>query len=256
MSTLFGNLKEKTANMEAARDTVGGGSFVIDSDAYEMTLKAAFVGKAKSGANFMTVIFTRDGEDREYREDLYFTSGDEKGNLPYYVKNDKQFPLPGYTVVSDLCLILGGAPLEETDFEEKVLNVYDYEQKKELPKTVMVPVELLSKKLIVGIKKVLDVKQEKDASGNYVDTDQTRESNNIDKLFDLDTKMTVLEAMNQATEATFYTTWVEANKGKIQDNTKRAKKGDKPGQAGAAGAPPKASGAAASAPKKSLFGNK
>ena len=254
MSTLFGKLKEKTANMEAARDSVGGGSFVLESDIYEMYLKLAYVGKAKSGANFMTLILTREGEEREYREDVYFTSGDDKGNLPYYVKNDKQFPLPGYTIVSDLCLILGGAPLEETEFEEKVAKVYDYEAKAELPKTVMVPSELLGKKLLVGIQKILDVKQQKDASGNYVDTDETRESNSIDKLFDLDSRMTVLEAVNQAEEAVFYNTWIEANRGKVRDNTKRTKKGDKPTQGGNTGAPPKASGAAPSAPKKSLFG--
>lgn len=255
MSALFGNLKEKTQNMEAARDSVGGGGFVIDADAYEMTLKVAYVGQSKGGANMLTVIFDRDGND--YREDIYFTSSKEKGQLPYYVKNDKQFPLPGYSIVSDLCLILGGLPLEETSFEEKVVNVYDFDQKKELPKTVMVPVELIGKKLIVGVQRSTENKQAKDASGNYVNTGETRDVNNIDKLFDLDSKMTVLEAMNQATEPVFYDTWVAANKGKVRDNTKKG--GGAPAAGGTAGAPPKANGAASpagGAARPSLFGGK
>ncbi|AHC56575.1 putative single-stranded DNA-binding protein [Achromobacter phage JWDelta] len=253
MSTLFGNLKEKTQNMEAARDSVGGGGFVIDADAYEMTLKVAYVGQSKGGANFMSLIFDRDGTD--YREDVYFTSSKEKGQLPYYVKNDKQFPLPGYSIVSDLCLILGGTSLEDTEFEEKTVNVYDFDAKKELPKSVMVPVELLGKKIIVGVQRTTENKQVKDASGNYVNSGETRDVNNIDKLFDLESKMTVLEALNQAEKPVFYDTWIEANKGKVRDNTK---KGDKaaPTQ-GTAGAPPKAAAApAAGGARPSLFGKK
>ena len=254
MSTLFGNLKEKTQGMEQAQDRVFGGGYVIDSDIYEMTLKAAYVGQSSKGANFMHVIFKRDGEDTEYREDVYFTSGNDKGGTPYYEKNGKKLPLPGYTVISDLCLILGGAPLEETDFQEKTLKVYDPESKTEQPKSVMVPVELLDKKLLVGVLRSTEIKQAKDATGNYVDTDETRDTNSIDKLFDLESKRTVVEAMNGAEEAVFFNTWLETNKGKVIDRTK--KKDGKPGQSGAAGAPPKAAGAAASAPKKSLFGNK
>lgn len=255
MSNLFGNLKEKTQNMEAAQDRIGGGGFILDTDIYEMTVKVAYVGKAKSGADFMTVILTREGSDTEYREDLYFTSGNDKGNTPYYVKGDKQLPLPGYTVVSDLCLVLGGAPLEETEFEEKTVNVYDFDQKKELPKSVMVPTALVNGKCLVAIQKALETKQAKNAQGVYVDTDETRETNSIEKIMDLGSRLTVVEAMAQATEPVYHDAWLEKNKGKVYDKTK--KKGDgKPAPGGAAGAPPKAAGAAAPAARPSLFGKK
>lgn len=252
MTALFGNLKDKTKNMEAAVDRIGGGGYILDSDIYPMTLKMAYVGTAKSGATFISTIFTREGSDTEYREDLYITSGDEKGNLPYYVKNDKNFPLPGYTIVSDLCLVLGGVPLEETSFEEKTVNVYDMEAKKELPKSVMVPVDIIGKQCLLAIQKSLETKQVKGNNGEYVDSDETRETNNIEKVIDLDSRMTVVEAMANATEPVYHDTWLEKNKGKVYDKTK--KKGGKPSQ-GTAGAPPKAGGAAQTE-RPSLFGKK
>lgn len=252
MSTLFGNLKAKTEKMEAARDSVGG--FVVrDSDIYEAVLKLAYAGRSKGGANFLSLVFTMP-DGTEYKEDAYFTSGDDKGNLPYYTKGDKNFPLPGYTLVSDLLLITAGTSLEEAAFEEKVVNVYDAEAKKEMPKSVMVPVDALGKAVSIGIQKVLEVKQQKnEATGQYEDTAETREVNNIDKVFDTDSKFTVIEAQNNAEAPVFYDKWLEANKGKVRDNTKKKGSGNAAG--GAAGAPPKAGGAAA-APKTSLFGKK
>ena len=252
-NTLFGNLAAKTEKMEAARDSVGGFA-VRDSDIYAAVLKLAYAGRSKGGANFLSLVFTMP-DGTEYKEDAYFTSGDDKGNLPYYTKNDKHFPLPGYTLVSDLLLITAGTSLEEANFEEKVVNVYDAEAKKEMPKSVMVPVDALGKPVSIAIQKVLEVKQQKnEATGQYEDTAETREVNNIDKVFDTDSKFTVIEAQNNAEAPVFYDKWLEANKGKVRDNTKK-KGGGNAAAGGAAGAFPKAGGASA-APKQSLFGKK
>ena len=250
-NTLFGGLKAKTEKMEQARDSVGGFT-AKDSDIYGAVLKVAYAGKSKGGANFLSTVFVL-ADGSEYKEDLYFTSGDDKGNLPYYTKGDKQVPLPGYTIVSDLLLVTAGTSLEEANFEEKVVNVYDAEAKKELPKSVMVPVDAIGKNVSLAIQKILEVKQKKNEStGAYEDTDETRETNSIDKVFDTDSKFTVIEAQNSADEPVFWDKWLEANKGKVRDNTKKKGGGQ---QAGSNGAPPKA-GAAAPAPKTSLFAKK
>ncbi|QDH83937.1 hypothetical protein Axy10_053 [Achromobacter phage vB_AxyP_19-32_Axy10] len=257
MSTLFSSLADSTKGMEAAKDSLGGFR-ARESDLYDAILKVAYVGQSAGGANFMELVFTlADGTD--YKERQFFTSGKDKGQKPYYEKGDKKLPLPGYTIVSDLLRITAGTTLETTEFEEKQVNVYDADQKKDLPKAVMVPVEALGKKVTLGIQKVLEIKQKKnEATGEYEDTDETREINQIDKLFDTDSGLTVVEALtahqagNDKPEPVFRDEWLKANQGKTRDNTK---KGGAKGNAGAKEAP-KAAGATGGAPavKKSLFG--
>ena len=87
MSNLFGNLKDKTKNAEATKDSLGGGFGAKETDIYTGVVKVAYVGKADSGADWMQLIVedlkNSDGAPAgEYREQVYFTSGKEKGNKP------------------------------------------------------------------------------------------------------------------------------------------------------------------------------
>ena len=91
--SLFSNLKEKTKNVEAVKDSLGGGFGTKESDIYTGTVKVAYVGKADSGADWMQLIIENlkgsDGNDAgEFRTQVYFTSGNAKGNKPTYEKND------------------------------------------------------------------------------------------------------------------------------------------------------------------------
>ena len=85
--SLFGNLKEKTKNVEAAKDSLGGGGFgAKETDIYTGDVKVAYVGKADSGADWMQLIIenmkTSDGLDAgEFRAQGYFTSGNAKDEL-------------------------------------------------------------------------------------------------------------------------------------------------------------------------------
>ncbi len=85
MSNLFGNLKDKTKNAEETRDNLGGGFGAKETDIYTGDLKVAYVGKADSGADWMQIIIENlknsDGTPAgDYREQIYFTSGKEKGS--------------------------------------------------------------------------------------------------------------------------------------------------------------------------------
>jgi hypothetical protein len=146
-------------------------------------------------------------------------------------------------------------PLDEQAEEEKVVKIYDYEAKKDLPKSVPVLVDLIGKRIVLGIKKTKEDKSKKDASGNYQPTGETRDANNIDKVFHDPSLITVAEATaaaekNEAPVANFHKSWVDRNQGTVKDNTSTA--------AGAAGKPGKPGTAPAAggdaAPRKSLFG--
>lgn len=249
MSGIFGNLTND--GLEESQDRLGGFS-PLETDVYTGVIKALYAGESSGGAMSVSLIAEMGG--KEYRETFYVTNK-KKQNF-FYNKDDntKKVPLPGFTIVDDICLITTGKPLAEQESEEKVINIYDYDQKKEMPKAVPMLTGVIGQKISLGIVKQLENKNAKQGD-EYVATAETREINVVDKVFHPELKLTVAEARNgvDAADAKFQDAWVERNKGQTRDK-RTIKEG-----AGNTGAPPK-SGAAPTAgnaaPRKSLFGAK
>lgn len=250
--SLFANLN--TSGLEQSTDRLGGYS-CHESGSYTGKIKVAYAGKSAGGAHSVSLIVNLDNNGGEYRETLYITN--KNGQNFFLNKQDptKKVPLPGFTIIDDICLVTTGKPLSEQSTEDKIINIWDSEAKKELPKSVPVLTDLIGQTVTLGILKQLQNKSEK-VGNNYVPTAETREANVIDKVFHTETKMTVAEARQGAEAAKFHDSWVERNAGNTQD--KRTLKDGAGGQVGApkrAEAPsaPPQSGAPA---RKSLFGSK
>lgn len=245
MTSIFKDMT--TQGLEESQDRLGGFA-PIDTGIYEVTIKNLFAGKSASGANCLTLIAQLPGSDKEYKETIYFTN--KKGENFFINKNDdkKKSPLPGFTTVNDICLIATGKELTDQETEEKVVNIYDPDSKKELPKSVPVLTECIGQKIALGIVRALENKEVKNAAGEYEPTAEERENNFIDKVFHPEMKVTVVEARQGKKTGEFWDAWLKRNKGQVRD--RRSFKGDK------SGAPPKAGakGAVPTAPKKSLFG--
>lgn len=241
---MFNNLTD--AGLEKAEDRLGGGFSVRDTDIYTFKIKAAYAGKSAGGA--MNVSLICEDSQGEYRETIYITN--KKGEN-FFVKDGKKIPLPGFTIINDLCLIATNEPLSSQETEEKVIKLYDFEAKKEVPTAVPMIMSLVDAEVSFAIQKIIEDKNAKDDSGEYVPTGETREVNNIVKVFHTETKMTIVEAMNGAEEAKFWDAWVEKNQGKVYDkSTKDAKaQGGKP-------APRPTQGGAKEGGRPSLFGKK
>lgn len=249
MTTLFGNLKSD--GLEASTDNIGGGNFTRESDIYSGKIKMAYAGAAKSGARFVNLIVDLP-DGKEYKETVYVTN---KAGENFYLNksdNSKKVPLPGFTTLDDICLCATGKPLAEQDAEEKIVKIYDFEAKAELPTSVPVLIELLGQDISLAILKVTENKQAKNASGVYGATTETRDINSIDKVFNTDTHMTVVEARNKAAAPVFWDSWLERNKGKTRDKTSKVV--GTPGAPGAARSGPPQAGAAPV--RQSLFGKK
>lgn len=246
MNAMFGSLT--TDGLEEATDRLGG-SYVLDTDIYTGPIKAMYAGQSDGGARNVTVIVEAGG--REYRETCWITN--KKGENFFYNKNDpkKKVPLPGFTVIDDMCLVATGKPLAEQNTEEKVVMVYDRDAGKEIPKTVPMLVDALGQTVTIAIVRQLENKSEKDGNGEYQPIADTREVNFIDKVFDTASKMTVVEAKNGAEKATFHDSWLERNKGQTRD--KRTIKDGEGGNAGRPGASRAAPQAGQQQAKKSLF---
>lgn len=248
MSSLFGTLSND--GLEQSQDRLGGYQ-PLNTDIYTGTIKAAYAGKSDGGAQSVSLVVSVPGQ--EYRETVYVTNKlGENFFINQHDKN-KKVPLPGFTTIDDVCLIVTGKPLAEQDTEEKVIKLYDKDAQAELPKAVQMLVELLDKPISLAILKQLENKSVKDTAGVYQPTAETMEKNVIEKVFHPEMKITVAEARAGKDKAEFWPAWEERNKGKTRDKRKL-----KEGEAGAPGRPSKPMGAAAApaaAPaRKSLFG--
>lgn len=249
MNALFGSLT--TEGLEESSDRLGGFS-PLSTAIYSGNIKLAYAGQSTGGARNVTLVIDCDGQ--EHRETIYITN--KKGENFFLNKQDnsKKVPLPGFTTIDDLCLIVTGKPLAEQATEEKVVNVYDADAKREVPKSVPMLVDLLNQQASFAILKILENKSEKDSNGNYVATAETRDTNSIDKVFHTATMMTVVEARQGADEPKFYQSWDERNTGKVRDK-RDIKDGAASGNAGRPGANSAAPKAGQQSERKSLFAN-
>lgn len=238
----FGDLAVN--DMEEGKDTLGGGSRILETEVYDATIKLVYAGESSGGAKSVTVHLDIDGT--EYKETVYVTSGKEKGQKPFYEKDGKKIPLPGFTTANDLALLSTGKDLGSQDFEAKVVKLYDFESRAEVPTNVMVATSLLGLQVKVGILKIEKNKQVKEGNA-YVDTNDKVERNEINKIFHAETGKTVSEFTAKAESAEFLPKWKEKNSGKTVNKFKAVGSAGTPGQSGGSSA------GSAGGSSKSLF---
>lgn len=224
------------------KDFIGGGG-PVDSDVYKSTVALAYLEKSKGGALGVHLrLKTESG--REIRQTIWVTTGDMKGNVNYYLKDGERHYLPGFLAMNSLCLLTVGKELKEVAdaAEKKIVKVYDFTAKEEVPTEVPVLVEILNKEILAGVIKQIVDKNVKADDGTYVPSGETREENEIDKFFRARDGMTTAEIMAKAEEAVFVNTWSSKWSGQVKDRSTK--------QAGTAGAP---TAAATKKPSTSIF---
>lgn len=237
-------------NIADEKDFVGGNG-PLDSGLYTATVESAYIEKSQGGALGL-VLNLKTNAGQYVRQTLWMASGNAKGNKNYFEdRNGQKQYLPGFTHANSLALLTVGKEIGQLDTETKVMNVYNFEAKSEVPTKVEMVMDLVGQEVIVGlIKQTVDKNALNQTSGKYEPTGETREENEIDKIFRASDRMTTAEIRAQAEEAVFVDTWNEKWAGKVRDRAKGASKGlagvPKMGNAPAA--------AAASKPTTSLFG--
>lgn len=227
------------------KDSVGGGG-VLESGIYNCKIAMAYLSKAASGALGLVLTLKTDA-GRDLKQTLWMTSGTAKGCKNYYEKDGEKNYLPGFLHANSLALLTVGKEISQLETETKVVNVYSAEAKAEVPTKVEVLMDLLGQEIIAGVIKQTVDKTKKNEAGAYEPTGETRDENDIDKLFRAKDRMTTAEIRAQAETATFIDTWSNKWTGLTKNKAK--------GAAGTAGAPSAAAGAPAAAkkPTTSLF---
>ena len=230
------------------RDSVGGGG-LFDSGVYLFSIEYAFITKSDGGAMALN-LHLKTAEGRKLRSQQWMTSGTAKGCKNFYVDRDgkKQY-LPGFNMANAIALLTVGKEISALETEQKVINLYNAEAKAEVPTKVDMITELLGKELLAGVIKQAVDKTQKNDAGEYVPTGESREENEIDKIFRASDSKTTAEIRAQADEATFINTWKEKWTGKLRDRTSKDT-----GNKGTAGAPKSAGSATGTKkPTTSLF---
>lgn len=246
-----------SADITEDKDTLGGGGGkVFESDAYRGAITLAYLQKSKGGAlGLFVTLKTEAGE--EIKQAIYLTSGDDKGNKNYYEKDGVKSYLPGFNLGNSLALLTVGKEISALETETKVINLYNFESKAEVPTKVEMVTDLLGQEIIMGlVKQRANKNQKNEATGKYEPTADIVESNEIDKFFCakddyLNLTATEIKAQRagQTIEQPFFVAWLEKWKGQTKDRTI---KGALPASAPKAGAPKPAGGAGK--PANSLFG--
>lgn len=243
---MFNKLSDK--NLEQAHDVVSSGYSPVITDIYTAIVKMAYGITSSGGALGVHLSLYLPALGREYNETIYVS--DKSGNNYSIDKQSgKKRPLPGFTIINDLCLVTCDSPLASMETEDKLVPVYDYEEKKQVPTSVPVLTDLLGKEVYVAIFCKEENKKVKQDNGEYVATPETRMLNSIEKMMHNPSKMTVREAESGMDTATYYDAWLEANKGRVLDR-RTIKSGSSATTESSNSAPTK------QATKTSLFGKK
>lgn len=201
---LFSNLTND--GLEEQEDRVGGGRKVHPTNIYPATVTALFAGQAESGAQYVELVAKFDEGGDEYRERLFITN--KKGENFFTDKKDKtkKRPLPGFTLIDNLCLLTTDKPLCEQGTEERTFKVYDSSERKEVNKACDALVDVMGEKVYLGIKHEI-----RNGYKDGKDTNDKREENTISDVFHAELKLTVLEARNGKDTPEFFDAWLDTN---------------------------------------------
>jgi len=199
--------------------SLGGGSYLWDSGVYKTIVDMAYFDQSKGGAHSLNVtLLSEDG--KKLKQTIWFTNRKEEVHF-INQKGEKDY-LPGYTLANNLALIITGEDINEAfeNSEKKMVNVYDFNEKKEKPTEKSVATSLLGKQIKAAVLKQTVNKRVNDGSGTYVDSAETRDENQLKEFYFPDSDLTVVEKAKDATEALMMPKWAERNTGKTLNRVK------------------------------------
>jgi hypothetical protein len=246
MTDLFAGL-ESDKTIENETDYVA--SSVLESGLYDFTIDMAFMTVADSGAKCLNLRL-KHGNDQDFRQNLYVTSGTKKGCKNFFTdKNGKNRYLPGFNIANALCLLTVKTEIGKQTATEKVINLWNKELKKETPTPVQMITALTGQKFIGGVVKQTVDKTTKDAAtAKYVPTGETRDENDMDKIFRASDGLTVAEIRAKVTESVYKGTWAKTNTDVTRNRAKGAAAPGSPAAAAGANTGAVAGGAPGAAP--------
>lgn len=244
MNNMFANTEAVKGDVE--EDRVGGGGGPLSTDIYPGKIKGVYCGKAENSQSrsvtvMVDVMVAGKAVPKTFTE--WVTNREGKAT---YTKDGQTHNLPGYNRINALCMLLTGKDITEMEVEERVLAIYDFDQSKDVNKSVPCFADLHGEEIQMAIQEVIEFKQKKNESTNqYEDTDETRSINNVVKFMPAEKPVTLSELKQYAEnlgadwdevlseyqipnvvgkypeeDCAYSTKWLEVNRGQPWDKTK------------------------------------
>ncbi len=202
--------------IEKAADSLGGGSFILESNIYPFKVDIAYIDKSSFGSTTLEVRYEGVGDNKKsYRESIPLTDND--GNFEVKDKDGTLRPYYGFTKANALLQVLIGKELHEVETREAVVKLYDFNAKAEVQVPREVLTELKGLPVQLGITK--NVNNKKVLVGKEWKPDPTgaiKEVNKTHTAFRYVDMMTAAEIERDATEAKFKEKWLEKFEGTTQ----------------------------------------
>ena len=242
--------KQGDSSVQKSQDRVGG--FVpIPSGIYEAVIKQLWFGEYGSGAAYMDLQLEAAG--KTFRERILLS--DRNGNN-FWTKDGKNTFFDGFMALDAICLFLTGEDFDANmgNIENKMVKVYNADQKKEVPTEVPVLANVLGETIKVAIlHRKVDVTQKVEENGKtvYKPTGEFREENTLSKVLDVDTNRTVTEIIDEVESPVYADAWVARWAGKVSNEAKGVA-----GGGGTAGKPGASGGGASKGRGSGMFGKK
>lgn len=184
-----------------------------ETDVYSAAIKMAYVDQSARGAYFVHLeLEFKDNSTMRY--DLYYTN---KNGDTRWSKNGRSGNMPGFNKLRGLVAVTLGLDKEFAELLPQTKKVEVLEKGKVVLDDKAVLVELIGKKVLVGITKELTNPGVKNDKGGYDPGPGTRESNEIERFYQAPKGFTVKELTEGADTPEFVTKWLKKNKGKAID---------------------------------------
>ena len=243
---MFSKFKASADGVVQDADRMGGFS-LKETGVYDATVKLIYFGEYKSGAQFAEAHFDIDGHMHRERLNISTKTGE---NTYTDTKTNKPKFLPSFETLNDIAIVTTGEEFTDLvdQIEEKTVNVYDYDLKKEVPTNVNCLIPVMGQNITLAIFCQLVDKESKQDDGSYAANGETREENALDKVFHTETGMTAYEGKSGLEKGLFIELWKKKNDGKEPRNLVKGKPGS-----GNAGAPSSSSSAGAPKAKSNMF---
>lgn len=209
--------------IEVSGDRAFGG--VRESALYNDIITQAYLHTSASGARAVVITF-ESACGSTVQHTIYFTSGTAKGGNNFYIdRNGAKRYLPGYEILNDISRIVAGVTFPESVTDVRTVDIYNFEAEQVIPTNVQMLVDWIGKPIITGFVKQIVSVNKKDATGAYVPTADTREENELDKVFfpeqhAVSPLKTTTEADGNA-EANYIHSWSKRNSGKTRNRVSK-----------------------------------
>jgi|SaaInlLV_10m_DNA_2_1039722.scaffolds.fasta_scaffold16975_2 hypothetical protein len=216
--SLLDQLTTDDKDIQQETDSVGTSFSPLESGLYLLKVIFAYITISAGEAMALNILFETPTKQR-IRQQFWMTSGKDKGKKNFYInkKTKEKHYLPGFNQANGIALLTCNKGINQMVTETKTINLYDYDQKKEVPKDVDMIVELIDKEITAGVIKQIVDKNVQNDTGAYVPSGETRVENEVDKLFHTDGR-TITE-IRAKKPATFKDTWLERWEGKVKDKS-------------------------------------